>query len=182
MSQYMNTYLCRYIYIYIYTYTPIWIYIYTHIHMMKMGPTATARLRQRPASTSRCAASNNNTRIPAILIIIPIYAQLIIYSSESLRAVLMYNTVILLIIPVYALLITIIHMLAFIYGQSPYLHCGFQGGWLQHNLNLKGWNSHAHRGFPGKFESSNVSRDNVSREIGCNTHVGIHMQYVANVQ
>ena len=23
------------------------------------------------------------------------------------------------------------------------------------------------RGFPGKFESSNISRDNVSREIGC---------------
>ena len=31
----------------------------------------------------------------------------------------------------------------------------------------KGWNSQAHRGFPGKFESSNVSRDNVTREIGC---------------
>ena len=34
------------------------------------------------------------------------------------------------------------------------------------SINLKGWNSQAHRGFPGKFESSNVSRDNVSREIG----------------
>ena len=33
-------------------------------------------------------------------------------------------------------------------------------------LNLDGWNSHVHRGFPGKFESSNVSRDNISREIG----------------
>ena len=33
-------------------------------------------------------------------------------------------------------------------------------------LILKGWNSQAHRGFPGKLESSNVSRDNVSREIG----------------
>ena len=31
-----------------------------------------------------------------------------------------------------------------------------------HNLTLRGWNSHVHRGFPGKFESSNVSRDNVS--------------------
>ena len=37
---------------------------------------------------------------------------------------------------------------------------------LQHNLNLKRWNSQAHGGFPGKFESSNVSRDSVSREIG----------------
>ena len=37
---------------------------------------------------------------------------------------------------------------------------------LKHNLNLKGWNSQAYRGFPGKFDSSNVSRDNVSREIG----------------
>ena len=35
------------------------------------------------------------------------------------------------------------------------------------NLNSKGWNSKAHEGFPGKFESTNLSRDNVSREIGC---------------
>ena len=31
---------------------------------------------------------------------------------------------------------------------------------------FKGWNSHVHRQFPRKFESSNVSRDNVSRKIG----------------
>ena len=37
---------------------------------------------------------------------------------------------------------------------------------LKRNLNLKGWDSHVHRGFPGRFESSNISRDNVSREIG----------------
>ena len=28
------------------------------------------------------------------------------------------------------------------------------------------WNSHVHRAFPGRFESSNVSRDDVSGEIG----------------
>ena len=28
------------------------------------------------------------------------------------------------------------------------------------------WNFQAHREFPGKFESSNLSRDNASREIG----------------
>ena len=28
------------------------------------------------------------------------------------------------------------------------------------------WNSHTHRQFPGKFEASNLSRDNHSREIG----------------
>ena len=39
-------------------------------------------------------------------------------------------------------------------------------GLTQHHLNFKGWNSQAHRGFPGKFESSNVIRGNVSREIG----------------
>ena len=33
-------------------------------------------------------------------------------------------------------------------------------------LNFKGWNSKAHRDFPGKFESINLSRDNLSREIG----------------
>ena len=52
------------------------------------------------------------------------------------------------------------------YGQSPYYHYGFQRVWLKHNLNSKGWNSKDQRAFPGKFESSNLSRDNVSREIG----------------
>ena len=33
-------------------------------------------------------------------------------------------------------------------------------------LILKGWDSQAHREFPGKLESSNVRRDNVSSEIG----------------
>ena len=33
-------------------------------------------------------------------------------------------------------------------------------------LILKGWNFQAHGEFPGMFESSNVSRDNLSREIG----------------
>ena len=33
-------------------------------------------------------------------------------------------------------------------------------------LNYKGWHSQAHRELPGKFESSNLSRDNASREIG----------------
>ena len=45
------------------------------------------------------------------------------------------------------------------YAQSPYYHRGFQRVRLKHNLNLKGWNSQANRGFPGKFESSNVSRE-----------------------
>ena len=51
------------------------------------------------------------------------------------------------------------------------------------HLNSKGWNSHVHRGFPGKFEASNLSRDNVSREIGrnalianCNDRRPVHMQ------
>ena len=37
---------------------------------------------------------------------------------------------------------------------------------LKHNLNFKGWNSHVRREFPGKFESRNASRRNVSRRIG----------------
>ena len=32
---------------------------------------------------------------------------------------------------------------------------------------MKGRNSHVHREFPGSVESSNLIRDNVSREIGC---------------
>ena len=45
-------------------------------------------------------------------------------------------------------------------------HCGLRRVGLKHNLDLKGWNSQVHREVPGKFESSNVSRDNVSRGIG----------------
>ena len=33
-------------------------------------------------------------------------------------------------------------------------------------MNLKGWNSQAHREYPGKSESSNLGREILSREIG----------------
>ena len=33
------------------------------------------------------------------------------------------------------------------------------------NHNIKGWNSHVHRTIPGKFQSSNLSRDNLSRPL-----------------
>ena len=42
----------------------------------------------------------------------------------------------------------------------------FQRVWLKQNLNLKGWNSHVHGESPGISESANLSRDNLSREIG----------------
>ena len=48
---------------------------------------------------------------------------------------------------------------------------------LKHNVNLKGWNSQAHRGFPGKFESSNVSRGNVSREIGRTLQINVLLDH-----
>ena len=37
---------------------------------------------------------------------------------------------------------------------------------LKHNIKFKGWNSRAYRGFPGIVESMNLSRDNLSMEIG----------------
>ena len=49
---------------------------------------------------------------------------------------------------------------------------------LEHNVDFKGWNSQAQRGFPGKFDSSNVSRDNVSREIA---HICLSRLFVATV-
>ena len=46
------------------------------------------------------------------------------------------------------------------------LTLGMSAVLLEHHLDCKGWNSQAHREFPGKFESSNLSRDNnCSREI-----------------
>ena len=52
------------------------------------------------------------------------------------------------------------------YGQSPFQDSGFRRVRLKHNLNFNRWNSHVHRGFPGKFESTNLSRDDLSGEIG----------------
>ena len=34
------------------------------------------------------------------------------------------------------------------------------------NIQSKGWNFHVHRGFPRNIESTNLNRDNLSREIG----------------
>ena len=50
------------------------------------------------------------------------------------------------------------------YGRSPYQDSGFQRFWRKHNFNVKGWNSHVHRVFPGNREPTNL-RDNVSRKI-----------------
>ena len=36
---------------------------------------------------------------------------------------------------------------------------------FRQNLNITGWSSHIHREFPRYFESTNLSRDNLSREI-----------------
>ena len=47
----------------------------------------------------------------------------------------------------------------FFYAQSPYSNCGFQRVWLHRYVVFPEWNSHVQRGFPGKFESSNVSRE-----------------------
>ena len=42
----------------------------------------------------------------------------------------------------------------------------FRGLASKQNLDSKGWNYHVDRGFPGKVVSTNLSRDNLSREIG----------------
>ena len=52
------------------------------------------------------------------------------------------------------------------HSQSTYKESRFQRVRLEQNLNLKGWNSQAHSRFPEQFESTNLGRDNLSREIG----------------
>ena len=52
------------------------------------------------------------------------------------------------------------------YGQSPYQASEFQRVRPKHDPNFKGWNVHVHREFPRKLESTHLSRDNLSREIG----------------
>ena len=51
-------------------------------------------------------------------------------------------------------------------NHNYYYDCGIQRIWLKRNLNLKGWNSRAHRETSGKFELSNPSRDNHGRKTG----------------
>ena len=38
------------------------------------------------------------------------------------------------------------------------------------HISFQGWISHVHGEFAGKFESSNLSRDNLSREVGRTTY------------
>lgn len=47
-------------------------------------------------------------------------------------------------------------------GQSPNSDSGFQRVCLEQNLGLKGSNSQAYGGFPGKFESTNLSLEILS--------------------
>ena len=49
---------------------------------------------------------------------------------------------------------------------------GLQRVLLKHYLNNKGWNSQVHWEFPGRFKSKNLSRDNLSTEIGCTRSAG----------
>ena len=50
--------------------------------------------------------------------------------------------------------------------RPPNQYFWFQRVWLKHNLNFKEWTSHIQRDFPGNYESTNLSRDSLSREIG----------------
>ena len=52
------------------------------------------------------------------------------------------------------------------YGQSPYYDSGSRRVRLKQNLNFEGWHSNVQREFPGIVESTNLSRDNLSRETG----------------
>ena len=54
------------------------------------------------------------------------------------------------------------------FGQAPYEDSGCWRAFDSSILfvSIEGWNSQAHREFPGKFEPSNLRRDNLSREIG----------------
>ena len=47
-------------------------------------------------------------------------------------------------------------------------------------LTFKGRNSQAYRGFSGKFESRNLSRDNPSREIGRSIFTQLIQEVAAN--
>ena len=47
----------------------------------------------------------------------------------------------------------------------------FRGFASSRIFSFRGWNSHAQKEFPGNFESNNLSRDNLSREIGRTGHM-----------
>ena len=46
-------------------------------------------------------------------------------------------------------------------GGGGWHGAGFHRAWLKHNLDVKGWNYHVHREFPGHLESTILGRDHL---------------------
>ena len=58
-------------------------------------------------------------------------------------------------------IILIVCVYIYIYICNVYIYI-----YMYMYIHDKGWNSQIHRGFPGSFDSTHLSRDNLSREIG----------------
>ena len=191
----ITMYVHIYIYIYTYAYIHIHTYIYIYIHILGMlrGETSITSVYGNSNSKSNSNSNSNSSHEgtcftiplpgrlstplcgvgtsdlgPNMYVCIYIYIYIYIYMHIVCMYVCIYIYTYICMC-VYVCMSTCmcmcIHIYIYIYIYIYMYMGGFQGVWLQHNLNLKGWNSQVHRGFTGKLDSSNVSRDNVSRGI-----------------
>ena len=157
---YAHIYIYIYIYIHIHTYTRtyiyIYIYIYTHVYVL------VGFRREMPQGAARRVASVANRTAHLhdmwqdVLGLWHLWTKTW-FGPDPVRNSCCFNA--LNVQRTQCAQHDFLWELWKLFAQSPYCHCGFQGAWLKHYLNLKGWNSQAHREFPGMLESSNVSRE-----------------------
>ena len=116
----------------------IYIHVYTlHGRLHRMGRRGVGAAQQR--ATRCCEEAHSNQRNCSLLVadVIGLHAPKLRHIQPLLK-----------------------------YGQSLYEDSGFQRVWLKHSFDFKGLNYHVHTEFQGSFESTNLSRDNLSSEIG----------------
>ena len=178
---YIHTYIYIYIYIHIDTYLSIslyYVYIYIYICMYMYMYTAWTKLqlpvlfstplRHRCCGFCRCLVGLRNARAG---------------EAFALRETPLWTTIIRTKENIYLTELT--QKVEYEYGnrgfgdglvRPPHWDSRFRGVSLKRNLDFEGWSSHVHRVFPWNLESTNLSRDNLSREIG-RSHGQIHRRY-----
>ena len=139
--------LCIYIYIYVYSVYYIYIYIYPPDSVRRLIVEALEHLRRGGCYTMiRHTVICQHQYQHQYQLQIYIYIYIYIHTPISLS------------------------LYIYIYIYMYIFLCFDIVNMIYSVLHFKGWHSHAHRAFTGKSESSNLSRDNLSSEIGRSVH------------
>ena len=81
-------------------------------------------------------------------------------------AIVIVIVILIIIILLLLLLLLLLRLIMIILRPISVLRFWSSEGRLRQNLKFKGWDSQVQRRFPGMFESTNLRRENLSREIG----------------